>query len=69
MKIYSLTFSDPEKGFIIQWRRNQRQVAALLAEWETSFPLRKLVTKEYVDVPMEKSEFVQWLNDNATRKP
>lgn len=69
MKLYALTFSDPEQGFIVQWRRNQKQVAALLKDWGGSFPLRELVTQEYVEVPTDKTEFVEWLNANATRKP
>lgn len=69
MKVYELTFSDPERGFIRQWRRNQKQVASLLDEWADKFPLRKLVTQQYVEVPTDKTEFVEWLNENASRKP
>lgn len=68
MKVYEMVFSDPELGFVRQWRRNQKQVASLIAEWAESFPLRKLVTNTYVEVPTDKTEFVEWLNENASRK-
>ncbi len=69
MKVYELTFADPEQGFIRQWRRNQKQVAALLRDWADTYPLRELVTNNRVEVPTDKTEFVNWLNENATRRP
>jgi len=69
MKLYELTFADPEQGFIRQWRRNQKQVAALITEWAKNHPLREHVTTSDVEVPTDKTEFVKWLNENASRKP
>lgn len=68
MKVYRMTFADPEQGFIVQWRRNQKQCNALIAEWHKKFPLRNYITQSYVDVPTDKTEFVDWLNKHATRE-
>ena len=69
MKLYELTFSDPERGFIRVWKRNKKEIAKLCEQWENEFPLRDLTATKYVVIPTEKTEFVGWLNKNATRAP
>ena len=69
MKIYELIFADPEQGFIRQWRRNQKQVASLVEDWAKEFPLREQTKVTYVEVPTDKTEFVEWLNEHASRVP
>lgn len=69
MKLYELTFTDPEQGFMRQWRRNKKQVAALVKEWSEQHPLREVVRIKYVEVPTDKTEFVDWLNVNAVKVP
>lgn len=67
MKMYEVVFDCPEQGFIRQWRRNKKQVDGLVEDWAAQFPLRSLLRTKYVDIPEGKDEFVDWLNDNATR--
>lgn len=69
MKVYEVTFSDPVRGFIRRWRRNKKQVAELIADWKENYPLRAVVTNQSVDIPADKTKFIDWLNHNATRNP
>jgi hypothetical protein len=62
MKLYELTFSDPERGFIRVWKRNKKEIAKLCEQWKSDYPLRNLASTEYVDIPTDKTEFVEWLN-------
>ena len=68
MKVYELTFADPEVGFFRVWKRNKRDVARYCRKSAIDFPLRRLMTTKYLDISTEKTEFVKWLNINASRK-
>jgi len=67
MKVYEMMFTDPEQGFIRQWRRNKKGVAELTLEWSQAYPLRELHTVEYLEIPTDKVALIDWLNINAKR--
>jgi len=69
MKVYEVSFNCPAQGYIRRWRRNLKQVAELINDWEQTHPLRELITTESVEIPTDKTEFIGWLNYNATRSP
>lgn len=69
MKVYMLTFADSEVGFVRQFRRNKRECARLIREWEADHPLRQLLSNELVEIPDDKSRLIDWLNTNASKVP
>lgn len=65
MKLYQLTFMDAERGKIVQWKRNKREVSRFVSQWQRRYPLRKLLLNEPIEIPENKQAFVDWLNDNC----
>lgn len=68
MQLYQLTFMDAERGKIVQWKRNKREVDRFVRIWAGRFPLRKLLHNKKVVIPETKAEFVDWLNQNCGGK-
>lgn len=62
MKLYQLTFIDAEKGKIVQWKRNKREVQTFVNKWKRTYPLRSLLLTEQIEIPDDKQGFVDWLN-------
>ena len=67
MKLYEMVFSDPEQGFIRQWRRNKKEVANLTTDWYSQHPLREIMTIKFIEIPTDKIALIDWLNQNARR--
>ena len=67
MKVYEVTFADPEVGFVRQWKRNKTEIKKLISEWSKSHPLRKHFQTKQVEVPTDKTAFIDWLNTHANR--
>ena len=65
MVVYQLTFMDMEKGKIVQWKRNKREVARFINNWRKRYPLRTLMLREKIIIPDDKQGFVDWLNKNC----
>ena len=60
MKMYELTFSDPDLGFVRRFERNKRAAAATVAEAKAQHPLRELLTEKQIEIPTDKTSFVDW---------
>jgi len=65
MILYQLTFMDAEKGKIVQWKRNKREVTRFVSTWKRTYPLRSLLLQEKIEVPDDKQGFVDWLNKHC----
>ncbi len=67
MKVYELTFADPEFGLMRQWKRNKREIKTFVNSWKREFPLRQLLLTQRIAIPEDKQGIVDWLNENAKR--
>jgi len=65
MKLYQLTFMDAEKGKIVQWKRNKREVTRFINGWKRRYPLRSLLLNERIELPDDKQGLVDWLNKHC----
>ena len=63
MILYQLTFMDPERGKIVQFKRNKREISRFTRKWAEEYPLRELLLVKRVEIPDGKQEFVDWLNE------
>lgn len=69
MKMYEVTYTDPERGLCRHWLRNKRQVVRFVEQIERDDNLREHVLTAQREIPTDnKQAFVEWLNANATRR-